>query len=121
MSAHPPPQEGIDSHHLRPLQLRPKAFAQVLGLRSIIVALVLGIVAAVVLMPVFSASFSTLLLRTLLVSALLLLVYAAARLWVPRWLPRWLPAWMWPVVLVAASVVPATSQPSSNPAEFGGA
>jgi hypothetical protein len=108
MSAHPPPQAATGPEDSRLRQRSPVAFLKVLGLRSILVALLLGTVAAVVLRPVFSASFSTLLVRTLLVSALLLLVYAAARLWVPRWLPRWLPAWMWPVVLVAASVVPAT-------------
>jgi signal transduction histidine kinase len=108
MSGDSAKQEVTGPEHSRPPQRRSKPFAQALGLRSVVVALVLGTVAAVVLRPVFSASFSTLLVRTLLVSALLLLVYAAARLWVPRWLPRWLPAWMWPVVLVAASVVPVT-------------
>lgn len=41
-------------------------------------------------------------------SALLLLVYAAARHCVPGRLPRWLPAWMWPVVPLVVSALPAT-------------
>jgi signal transduction histidine kinase len=108
MSAHPPPQEGIVPAHHRPPRRSALGFVRVLDLRSIMVALVLGTVAAIVLTPVFAATFSTLLVRTLLVSVLLLLVYTAARLWVPRWLQRWLPAWMWPVVVVALSAVPAT-------------
>jgi signal transduction histidine kinase len=108
MSADPAKQDAIGPARSRPWRRSAMGFVQVLGLRSIVVALVLGTTAAIVLKPVFAATLSTLLVRTLFLSVLLLLVYTSGRLWVPRWLPRWLPAWMWPVVLVAASVVPAT-------------
>ena len=86
----------------------PSAFLQALGLRSMVVALVLGVLAAVLLRPIFMVPFTTVLGRTLFLAALLLLVYAAARQWVPRWLPGWLPAWAWPVVPVAVSALPGT-------------
>jgi signal transduction histidine kinase len=92
----------------RPSRGNPWAFLQVLGPRSIVIALLLGTMAAVVLSPTFAPPFTRVLVRTLLLSALLLLVYAAARHWVPRWLPPWLPVWIWPVVPVAVLALPAT-------------
>ncbi len=95
-AVNPPPRRG------------PLAFLQVLGPRSIVVVLILGTLAAVVLSPTFAPPFTAVLVRTLLLSTLLLLVYAAARHWVPRWLPHWLPVWIWPVVPVAVAALPAT-------------
>ncbi len=87
---------------------RASPFLQALGLRSIAVALLLGVLVALLLDPIFMVPFAVLLGRTLFVAALLLLVHAAARQWVPRWLPRWMPRWTWPVAAVALSALPAT-------------
>ncbi len=83
-------------------------FLQALGLRSIGLALLLGVGAALLLDPIFMVPFEVVLGRTLFVAALLLLVHAAARQWVPRRLPHWMPAWTWPIAAVALSALPAT-------------
>jgi two-component sensor histidine kinase len=88
--------------------LRRSAFAQALGLPSIGVALVLGLLAAHLLKPIFVVPFGVVLSRTLFLALLLLLVHAAARQWRPGWLPRWMPAWTWPVAAVALAALPAT-------------
>ena len=105
----PLPQDSPPSPGRRPPgALRRSAFVRALGLPSIAVALLLGLLAAHLLNPVFAVPFGVVLSRTLFVAALLLLVHAAARQWAPGWLPRWMPAWTWPVVAVALAALPAT-------------
>ena len=95
---HPPPAG--------PRPLSP--FLAALNVRSVLLTLVLGLVTAVVLNPIFAASFPALLARTLVLAVLLLLVHAAARQWVPRWLPHWMPPWIWPVAAVNLAALPCT-------------
>ena len=82
-------------------------FLAALGLGSITVTLVSGILVALLLNPIFMVPFGVVAGRTLFLAVLMLLVYAAARHWTPRWLPSWMPAWTWPVAAVVAVVLAA--------------
>ncbi len=92
---------------IRSARRRP-AFADALGLRSIGVTVLLALLTALVLNPIFVPPFPEVLGRTLFLALLLLLVYAAARQWTPRWLPAWLPRWIWPVAAVVLAALPLT-------------
>ena len=78
-------------------------FLAALSARGVLVAIVLGVLAATVLNPIFMTPFTVLLGRTLFLAMVLLLVYAAARQWQPSRLPGWMPRWMVPVVAVGLS------------------
>ncbi len=84
------------------------AFVDALGLRSIAVTVLLAVLTALVLDPIFMPPFPEVLGRTLFLALLLLLVFAAARQWTPGWLPAWMPRWTWPVVAVALAAPPLT-------------
>ena len=58
-----------------------QSFLDAFTWRSVAVALVLGVLAALALKPIFHVQFAVLLGRTLAVSALLLLAFAAGRTW----------------------------------------
>jgi signal transduction histidine kinase len=68
---------------------------------SLAVAAGFGVVAAVVLNPVFKPSFLELLGRTLLLSMLLLAAFVAAQRCPQRFVPRWLPRWLLATLAVA--------------------
>ena len=68
--------------------------------RSVVIALVLAVVVAAALNPLFLPPFPVLLGRTLFLSMALLLAFTAARQWSPRWLPRWMAQVM--AVVIAA-------------------
>ena len=57
--------------------------------RSVLIALALAVVVALLLNPWFAPPFPVVLGRTMFIAMLLLLAYTAARQWAPRWLPRW--------------------------------
>jgi signal transduction histidine kinase len=61
---------------------------------SVGVAVGLGVVAAVLLNPIFAPPFPVVLGRTLFLAMLLLLVFVGAQRLPERWLPRWLPRWL---------------------------
>jgi signal transduction histidine kinase len=65
-------------------------WAGTLTLRRVVVALALGVVAAVALKPIFISPFTQLLGRTVFVAVALLLAFTAAGNWRQQWLPRWL-------------------------------
>ncbi len=58
--------------------------------RRVLVVLLLSVLAAVVLNPIFMTPFPVVLGRTLFVGITLLLAFSAAGHWRQRWLPRWL-------------------------------
>lgn len=64
------------------------AFAALTG-RSVAVVLLLAVLGAVALNPIFVTPFVVLLGRTMFLAMALLLAFTAARAWAPRWLPRW--------------------------------
>ncbi|MED5618667.1 sensor histidine kinase [Ideonella sp. BN130291] len=68
----------------------PGSFFSALTGRSVLIALVLAVVVAAALNPLFLPPFPVLLGRTLFLSMALLLAFTAARQWSPRWLPRWM-------------------------------
>jgi signal transduction histidine kinase len=77
------------------------AFLSTLSARSVGITIVLAVLVAWLLNPIFITPFPTLLGRTLFVGMVLLLVFAAARMVPPHWLPDWLPPWLVPVSAVA--------------------
>jgi signal transduction histidine kinase len=95
---------AVDPFEHDPLQAdRPPRFARFLAAlsgTSVAVAVALGVVAAILLNPVFALPFTVVLGRTLFLAMVLLLVFAAARQWQPRRLPEWMPDWLLPVVVV---------------------
>jgi hypothetical protein len=95
---------AVDPLEHDPLQAdRPPRFARFLAAlsgTSVAVAVALGVVAAILLNPVFALPFTVVLGRTLFLAMVLLLVFAAARQWQPRRLPEWMPDWLLPVVVV---------------------
>ena len=58
--------------------------------------------------PIFVVPFMVVLGRTLFLSIVLLLVFAAARAWPNAWLLRWLPEGLGPVIAVATAAPVAT-------------
>ncbi len=58
--------------------------------RSVVVVIVLSVLVAAALKPIFVSPFTQVLGRTLFVGIALLLVFTAAGHWRQRWLPRWL-------------------------------
>jgi signal transduction histidine kinase len=64
------------------------------GARAWLLALLLGLLVAGVLAPIFSTPFPMLLGRTLTIAVLLLLAFTLAGRIPPRWLPLWLPRWL---------------------------
>ncbi|HEX2541878.1 MAG TPA: histidine kinase [Caldimonas sp.] len=81
-----------------------QSFLDAFTWRSIVIALVSAVLAALSLKPIFHIPFVVLLGRTLAVSALLLLAFAAGRTWQLPGVPRWLA----PVVAVALTAPVAT-------------
>ena len=81
-----------------------QSFLDAFTWRSVAVALVLGVLAALALKPIFHVQFAVLLGRTLAVSALLLLAFAAGRTWQLPGVPRWLA----PVIAVMVTAPVAT-------------
>jgi len=73
---------------LPPVPEGPAAFAALTG-RSVVVVLLLALLGAVALNPIFVTPFVVLLGRTMFLAMALLLAFTAARAWAPRWLPRW--------------------------------
>jgi signal transduction histidine kinase len=71
-----------------PLPEGGAAFAALSG-RSVVVVLVLAVLGAAALNPIFITPFIVLLGRTMFLAMALLLAFTAARAWAPRWLPRW--------------------------------
>ena len=81
-----------------------QSFLDAFTWRGVAVALVLGVLAALALKPIFHVQFAVLLGRTLAVSALLLLAFAAGRTWQLPGVPRWLA----PVIAVMVTAPVAT-------------
>ena len=75
-------------------------WAAALTVRRVAVVLLLSVLAAALLNPIFIPPFPVVLARTLAVGVTLLLAFTAAGLWEQRWLPRWL-AQVFAVALVA--------------------
>jgi signal transduction histidine kinase len=76
--------------------------------RRVVTALVLGVLGAWLLNPIFITSFPVLLGRTLVLALVLLLAYVGAESVPDRWLPRWLPRWAVQVLGVATAAPLAT-------------
>lgn len=76
--------------------------------RSVVIALALGVLAAVVLNPIFVTPFPVLLGRTLFLAMVLLLAFAVALEWPHDQVPSWLPRWLVPVIAVALAAPVAT-------------
>jgi len=70
-------------------KLLPRWLASLTG-RSVAVAVLLSVLAAVVLNPIFVTPFVLVLGRTLFVGIMLLLAFTFAGRWRQRWVPRWL-------------------------------
>jgi signal transduction histidine kinase len=103
--------ESTDSSKAAPAPTRPATgspFRRAFSPFSITVTLVLSVLVAFLIKPIFVVPFSVLLGRTLFLGGVLLLVHAASRQWTPRWLPAWMPAWTWPVSTVALAALPGT-------------
>jgi signal transduction histidine kinase len=79
-----------------------------LTLRSVAIALSLGLVIALLLRPIFITPFTVVLGRTLFLAMVLLLVYALADHWPRRWLPAWLPHGVVQVLAVTLAAPLAT-------------
>jgi len=93
------------------VQVPPSGWSTFLATLSgggIVTAIGLAIAAAVLLNPIFAPPFPVVLGRTLFLSIVLLLAYAAARSWPQSWPLRWLPAWLSPVVAIVAAAPLAT-------------
>ncbi len=81
-----------------------QSFVDAFTWRGALIAVVLAVLAALALNPIFQVPFAVLLGRTLGVSALLLLAFVAGRTWQLPGVPRWLA----PVVAVALTAPVAT-------------
>ena len=86
-----------------PEESPPRPLLVGFNLRNVTVALVLGLLAALLIHPMFITPFPLLLARVLGVALLLLLVYVAAGRWADRWHPDWLPGGALQVLAVALS------------------
>jgi signal transduction histidine kinase len=75
------------------------AFAALSG-RAVVTVLLLALLGAAALNPIFITPFVVLLGRTMFLAMALLLAFTAARAWAPRWLPQWV-AQVLAVVLAA--------------------
>lgn len=76
MPSHIPPRRG--------------AFLGGLSARTVSLTLLLGAIVALLLNPIFSVPFPSLLWRLLVLSLVLLVAFTAAGHWQQNWLPRWL-------------------------------
>ncbi|HRI18044.1 MAG TPA: histidine kinase [Burkholderiaceae bacterium] len=79
-------------------------WAAELTVRRVAVVMVLSVLAAALLNPIFIPPFPVVLGRTLVVGTVLLLAFTAASLWAESWLPRWLVQ-----VLAVALAAPAAT------------
>ena len=76
--------------------------------RSVVLALVLGVLGALVLSPIFATPFPVLLGRTLFLAMVLLLAFVVGLQWPHSLVPAWLPRWLVPVLAVALAAPVAT-------------
>jgi signal transduction histidine kinase len=76
--------------------------------RSVVAALLLALLVASVLNPIFAPPFPVLLGRTLFIAMVLLLAYTVGAQWPRERIPGWLPRWMVPVLAVAVAAPLAT-------------
>ncbi|MBL8327932.1 MAG: histidine kinase [Rubrivivax sp.] len=75
---------------------------------GVLLAGLLGLLAAVVLNPIFATPFPVLLGRTLFLAMVLLLAYTLGLNWPARWRPTWLPPWLLPPLMVSLAAPLAT-------------
>jgi signal transduction histidine kinase len=79
---------------------RSRHFLSAFTMRRVVIALVLSVVVAAALNPVYTTPFLVLLGRMLVIAMLLLLAFTLAGIWKPPFIPGWL-AQVFSVVLVA--------------------
>jgi anti-sigma regulatory factor (Ser/Thr protein kinase) len=84
------------------------AFLAGLTGRRVLVALVLAVLVALLLNPIFITPLPVLLGRTLFLAMVLLVVFTAAGQWPARWLPRWMPRWVAQLIAVGLAAPLAT-------------
>jgi signal transduction histidine kinase len=85
---------------MKPLSGAAGAMFSTITVRSVLLALALAAVCAIVLNPMFVSPFSVVLGRLLVISMILLLAFKSAAVWQPPGVPRWL-AQVLAVVLAA--------------------
>lgn len=84
------------------------AFFGALTGRAVFVAMLLALLVAVGLSPIFITPFPVLLGRTLFLAMVLLLAFTAAGQCPPGWLPRWMPRWQAQLLALAVAAPLAT-------------
>ncbi len=76
--------------------------------KGVLLAGIVGLLAAIILNPIFATPFPVLLGRTLFLAMVLLLAYTLGLHWPDRWLPAWLPRWLLPPLMVSLAAPLAT-------------